>query len=43
MVDGIEFTIFGEDLQSVDIKLDPEEMVRAEAGAMLYMENVIKM
>lgn len=41
MIDGIEYTIFGDDLQSVEIRLDPEETVRAEAGTMLYMEKGI--
>lgn len=43
MIDGIEYTIFGDDLQSIEIRLDPEETVRAEAGTMLYMEKGVKM
>jgi uncharacterized protein (TIGR00266 family) len=43
MTDQIEYRIFGDDLQSVEIILDPQETVRAEAGTMLYMEKGIKM
>lgn len=37
----IEFNIIGDDIQLVDIILDPSETVIAEAGAMLYMEDGI--
>lgn len=37
----VDFEIFGEDLQFVEIELDPGETVIAEAGAMLYMEQGI--
>lgn len=37
----IDFHIHGEDLQFVEIELDPGETVVAEAGAMLYMEDGI--
>jgi len=43
MTDRIEYQVFGDDLQSVEIILDPQEVVRAEAGTMLYMEKGIKM
>lgn len=43
MSDVIDYKIFGEDLQLVEIELDPGEGVRAEAGAMTYMENGIQM
>ena len=33
----IDFQIFGEDLQFVEVELDPRESVVAEAGAMMYM------
>ena len=33
----IEYQIFGDDLQFVEIKLDPGETVVGEAGAMMYM------
>jgi uncharacterized protein (TIGR00266 family) len=41
--DEIEFKIYGEDLQFVEIILDPGETVVAEAGAMMYMDRNIKM
>lgn len=34
----IDYTIVGNDIQLVEIELDPMETVIAEAGAMLYME-----
>lgn len=43
MADIIEYTIYGDDLQMVEIQLDPEEGVRAEAGTMIYMEQGIEM
>ncbi|OJV63009.1 MAG: TIGR00266 family protein [Clostridiales bacterium 38-18] len=39
----IDFEVFGDDLQFVEIELDPRESVVAEAGAMMYMENGIDM
>ena len=33
----VEFKVFGDDLQFVEIELDPSESVIAEAGAMMYM------
>jgi uncharacterized protein (TIGR00266 family) len=41
--DVIDYKIFGDDMQMVEIELDPGEIVRAEAGAMMYMERDIKM
>lgn len=41
--DVIDYQVFGDDLQVVEIELDPGEAVRAEAGAMLYMEEGIEM
>lgn len=41
--DVIDFEIFGDDMQLVEIELDPQESVIAEAGAMNYMEECIKM
>ena len=41
--DVIDYTILGDDMQLVEIELDPTEGVRAEAGAMLYMEDGIQM
>lgn len=37
----IDFEIFGDDMQIVEIELDPGETVIAEAGAMNYMEENI--
>ena len=42
MVDVIDYKIFGDDMQLVEIELDPGEGVRAEAGAMMYMDNGIE-
>jgi uncharacterized protein (TIGR00266 family) len=39
----IAYKIFGEDLQFVEIELDPRESVVAEAGAMMYMRPGITM
>jgi uncharacterized protein (TIGR00266 family) len=43
MADIIDYEIFGNDMQLVEIELDPREGVRAEVGAMTYMENGIEM
>jgi uncharacterized protein (TIGR00266 family) len=37
----IDFKIFGDDIQFVEIELDPRETVIAEAGTMVYMEQDI--
>lgn len=37
----IDYRIIGDDIQLVEIELDPNETVIAEAGAMLYMEEGI--
>ena len=37
----IDYKIFGDDIQFVEIELDPSETVIAEAGAMVYMEQGI--
>jgi uncharacterized protein (TIGR00266 family) len=39
----IDFRIFGEDLQFVEVELDPGESAVAEAGAMMYMTDGIQM
>jgi len=41
--DEIDFEIYGDDMQLVEIELDPGESVIAEAGAMNYMDSCIKM
>lgn len=43
MADVIDYRIHGDDMQMVEIELDPGEGVRAEAGAMMYMEQGIMM
>ena len=43
MSDIIDYKIYGDDMQLVEIELDPGEGVRAEAGAMMYMEDGIEM
>ena len=43
MADVIDYKIFGDDMQTVEVELDPGEGVRAEVGTMLYMENGIEM
>ena len=35
----LHYKIFGDDLQFVEIDLDPHETVIGEAGAMVYMED----
>lgn len=41
--DVIDYRLIGDDLQAVIITLDAGEKVRAEAGAMMYMTDGIKM
>lgn len=43
MVHEIEYRIIGHDMQAVVIILDKNETVRAEAGAMMYMDQHIEM
>lgn len=43
MADVIEYNIIGDDMQLVEVILDPGEAVRAEAGAMMYMGPGIEM
>ncbi|MEZ4510719.1 MAG: TIGR00266 family protein [Chloroflexota bacterium] len=38
----VDYKIFGDDLQFVEVELDPQETVIAEAGAMVYMESGIE-
>lgn len=38
----IDYKIIGEDIQLVEVELDPGETVIAEAGAMVYMEDGIR-
>src|SRR5262245_37271657 len=39
----IDFRIYGDDMQFVEVELDPAEAVVAEAGGMMYMEDGIAM
>lgn len=41
--DEIDYKIFGEDIQYVEIELDPLESAIAEAGAMMYKDSQIVM
>lgn len=43
MADVIDYRIIGDDMQIVEVELDPAESVRAEAGAMMYMDDGIIM
>lgn len=43
MADVIDYRIYGDDMQIVEVELDPGEGVRAEAGAMMFMEDGIEM
>jgi len=43
MADIIDYRIIGDDMQLVEIELDPAEGVRAEVGAMMYMDDGIEM
>lgn len=43
MADIIDYQIIGNEMQIVEIELDPNEGVRAEVGAMMYMEESIQM
>jgi uncharacterized protein (TIGR00266 family) len=43
VTDKIDYTIHGDDMQLVEVELDTGEGVRAEAGAMMYMEEGIEM
>src|SRR5687767_14801129 len=41
--DEIDYHIFGEEMQYVEVTLDPGEMVIAEAGGMMFMDAQIQM
>ncbi len=43
IADEIDYEIFGDDMQFVEVTLDPGEVVVAEAGGMMYMTDGIKM
>lgn len=39
----IDYRIFGEEMQCVEVELDPQETVIAEAGAFMYMTDGVQM
>ena len=39
----IDYKIFGDDMQFVEVELDPMEAAVAEAGGMMYMDDGIEM
>src|SRR5262249_19228379 len=39
----VDYHIFGDDMQFVEVELDPGEATVAEAGGMMYMEDGIEM
>ena len=41
--EGIDFNVMDDDMQLVEVELDPGEGVRAEAGTMIYMSDGIEM
>ena len=43
MADQIDYELIGDDMQAVVITLDPAETIRAEVGAMMYMDSSIQM
>jgi uncharacterized protein (TIGR00266 family) len=42
-MDAIDYKIFGDDMQFVEVELDPNEATVAEAGGMMYMEDGVEM
>ena len=39
----VDFKIYGDDMQFVEVELDPQEAAVAEAGGMMYMDDGIEM
>jgi uncharacterized protein (TIGR00266 family) len=39
----VDYKIFGDDMQFVEVELDPKEAVVAEAGSLMYMQDGIEM
>jgi uncharacterized protein (AIM24 family) len=39
----VDYTIFGDDMQFVEVELDPDEATVAEAGGIMYMDDGIEM
>lgn len=42
-MDAIDYRLHGEDMQFVEIELDPGEAAIGEAGSLMYMEDGIEM
>ncbi|MBI2926390.1 MAG: TIGR00266 family protein [Verrucomicrobia bacterium] len=43
MMHEVDYKVYGDDMQFVEIELDPQEAVVAEAGGMMYMDDGIAM
>src|SRR6476619_1154442 len=43
MMHEVDFKVYGDDMQFVEIELDPMEAALAEAGGMMYMDDGIEM
>jgi uncharacterized protein (TIGR00266 family) len=43
MADVLDYKIHGDDMQIVEVELDPGEGIRAEAGALNYMDDGVEM
>ncbi len=41
--DQIDYRIYGEDMQFVEVELDPGESAIAEAGSLMYKDSVVRM
>ena len=41
--DEVDYKIFGAEMQFVEVELDPDESVVAEAGAMMYKDSTVEM
>jgi uncharacterized protein (TIGR00266 family) len=39
----IDYKIYGEEMQCVEIELDPQETVIAESGSFMFMDNMVEM
>lgn len=42
-MDVVDYKIYGDDMQFVEVELDPEEAVVAEAGGMMFMDDGVEM
>ena len=39
----IDYKLYGDDMQFVEVELDPQETVIAEAGSLMMMDDEIRM